>query len=93
MTIIYSEKFYDDFTEIYDFISLDSHTRANNFTAQLQDKISYLVDYPYKFRKSNYFSDSNTRDYIFKGYVIPYHVNTEENVITVLGIVKYKKSL
>ena len=91
MTLIYEPEFYADFTEIYDFISLDSRNRANDFTAQLQDKISYLVDFPYKYRKSHYFSDDNIRDYVFKGYVIPYSVNIEENTLSILGIIKYKE--
>jgi len=91
MTILYEPKFYEDFTEIYDFISIDSNHRANDFTTQLQDKISYLVDFPYKYRKSHYFSDDNIRDYIFKGYVIPYSIDIDNNTLSILGIVKYKE--
>lgn len=90
MTIIYEPQFYEDFTKIYDFISQDSNNRANDFTTQLQDKISYLIDFPYKYRKSHYFSDDNIRDYIFKGYVIPYSVDMAKDTISILGIIKYK---
>ncbi|SFV51727.1 hypothetical protein MNB_SV-3-884 [hydrothermal vent metagenome] len=45
---------------------------------------------PYKYRKSYYFSDDNIRDYIFKGYVIPYRVEINKNRLTILGIIKYK---
>jgi len=55
MTIIYEPQFYEDFTEIYDFIALDSRHRANDFATQLQNKILYLIDFPYKYRKSHYF--------------------------------------
>ena len=92
MTIIYEPEFYEDFAEIYDFIALDSQNRANTFTSQLQDKISYLVEFPYKYRKSHYFSDKNIRDYVFKGYVIPYKVDSENNTLSILAIIKYKKN-
>lgn len=93
MTIIYEPQFYEDFTDIYDFISLDSLNRANDFTTQLRSKISYLIDFPYKYRKSHYFTDDHIRDYIFKGYVIPYKVDMDKNTLSILGIIKYKESL
>jgi len=93
MTIIYEPQFYEDFTEIYDFIALDSLNRANNFATQLQNKISYLIDFPYKYRKSHYFSSEHIRDYIFKGYVIPYSIDTDKNTLSILGIIKYKEIL
>ena len=91
MTIIYEPRFYEDFVKIYDFIALDSQNRANTFTTQLQDKISYLIDFPYKYRKSHYFSDDNIRDYIFKGYVVPYKVDSKNNTLFILAIIKYKE--
>ena len=48
---------------------------------------------PYKFRKSIYFEDDNIRDYIYKGYVIPYLIDTEEDKIILLGMVKYREHL
>jgi len=38
MTIIYEPEFYEDFTEIYDFIALDSQSRANTFTSNYKIK-------------------------------------------------------
>jgi len=92
MTIIYEPRFYEDFIKIYDFIALDSQNRANIFTTQLQDKISYLIDFPYKYRKSHYFSDEDIRDYIFKGYVIPYKIDVKNNTLSILAIIKYKEN-
>ena len=48
---------------------------------------------PHKFRKSIYFNDENIRDYIFKGYVIPYFIDTKHEKIVLLGIVKYREKL
>lgn len=44
---------------------------------------------PYKFRKSIYFDDENIRDYIFKGYTIPYSINEDNNEIVLLDIIKW----
>ncbi|EGR7920127.1 type II toxin-antitoxin system RelE/ParE family toxin, partial [Campylobacter jejuni] len=45
----------------------------------------------YKFRKSLAFDDENVRDFIFKGYVIPYKIDKEKDLIIILGI--YKENL
>ncbi|TEY03205.1 type II toxin-antitoxin system RelE/ParE family toxin [Campylobacter sp. US33a] len=46
---------------------------------------------PYKFRKSFIFDDENIRDFIFKGYVIPYKIDKEKDLIIILDI--YKENL
>lgn len=43
---------------------------------------------PYKFRQSKCFNDENIRDFIFKGYVIPYLIDKENNKIVILAIFK-----
>ena len=91
MEIEYDEKFINSFTEIFDFIALDSLNRSNNFKIELKDKIESLVYMPKKFRKSIYFEDDSIRDLIFKGYVVPYKITKEK--IIILGITKHKKGL
>jgi len=46
-----------------------------------------------KFRPSIYFDDEAVRDFIFKGYVIPYLIDTYKDKIVLLSIIKYRKSL
>jgi len=48
---------------------------------------------PFKFRQSIYFEDENIRDLIFKGYTVVYKVDTEKEIITIVGIKKYKNDL
>ena len=91
MTIIKDPRFNDDLKVILRFLALDSKARAKQFKNELISRINDLKFMPRKYRKSIYFSDENIRDYIFKGYVIPYHINTQANTLTLLGIVKYKK--
>ncbi len=93
MKIIKDPKFNEEFNTILRFIDLDSKPRAINFKNELISKVKDLPYMPYKYRKSHYFEDVNIRDYIFKGYVIPYKVDIDKNTLFILGIVKYKESL
>ncbi len=93
MKIIKDPKFDHDLKVILQFIAQDSKSKAKAFKNELISKVSNLTNMPYKYRKSIYFSDDNIRDYIFKGYVIPYHIDIDNNTLTILGIVKYKEYL
>ncbi len=93
MKIIYDKRFENSFVNIWEYIAKDSKTRANEFKSQLKAKINQLPQFPYKFRKSIYFNDENIRDLIFKGYTIPYKVETRNDRIVILGIKKFTKEL
>ncbi len=84
--VILKERFKKDFKEIFDFIALDSEQRAYNFMNELLDKFQIIEDNPYAFRKSIKFNDKNIRDFIFKGYTIPYLI--DDDVVFILGIYK-----
>lgn len=43
---------------------------------------------PYSHRQNFDANNKNVRDLIFKGYVIPYHINNETSTITILFIYK-----
>ncbi len=90
MVIIRSSSFLEELDMVLDFIALDSLHNALQFNQDLKARINSLVDFPYKFRQSIYFDDKNIRDFIFKGYTIPYFIDEENNKLVVLGILKYK---
>ena len=73
---------------ILDYIAEDSLNRAIAFVDALEEKLDGLPHMPYKFRHSIYFNDENIRDFIFKGYVIPYLIDEKNRKIILLGIVK-----
>ena len=91
MNVVKDPKFNEELKVILRFIALDSKPRASNFKNELITKVNNLPYMPYKYRKSHYFSDENIRDYIFKGYVIPYKIDTENNTLSILAIIKYKE--
>jgi len=91
MQIYTNNDFDQSLDEILDYIALDSLEKALDFVHELQTKFETLPFMPYKFRKSIYFDNENIRDFIYKGYVIPYLVDQE--CIVILGIVKYRETL
>ncbi|MDO9266640.1 MAG: type II toxin-antitoxin system RelE/ParE family toxin [Sulfurimonas sp.] len=93
MKILKREAFNREFKEILYFIAQDSKTNAKRFKNELIEKVNDLGFMPYKFRKSIFFHDDNIRDLVFKGYVIVYSIDEQENIITIIGISKYKESI
>ena len=89
MKIKYNPLFIQKFKNIWDYISKDNIHSANKFQKQLEAKINTIVNFPYKARKSFYYDDNDIRDYIFKGYTIPYLINTAKDEIVILDIFKW----
>ena len=89
LKIVYNPLFITQFKNVWDYISTDSIPSANRFKDQLQRKIETIPNFPYKSRKSFYYEDENIRDYIFKGYTVPYLIDTDKNQITILDIFKW----
>ena len=89
MRIEFNSDFVDHFMGIWNYIADDNVDAANRFDRQLREKLSILIHFPYKFRASLYYKDENIRDYIFKGYTIPYLIDEENDVIVVLDIFKW----
>jgi len=71
------------------YIADDSKSRARTFSRNLQKQLNHLEYFPYKCRKSIYFDNEHIRDYVFKGYTIPYLIDEENDVIVVLDIFKW----
>jgi len=87
--LIYDQRFIDAFVEIRHYIAKDSANRAHDFERELKSKIETLISMPYRYRQSIYFNQKNIRDYVFKGYTIPYMVDEECDMIVVLDIFKW----
>lgn len=93
MKIVYEEKFINSFTAIWDYISLDSKTRANTFKSKIKKLIEDIPSMPYKCRKSIYFKDESIRDLIFKGYTVVYKIDELKDIIIIIGIKKYQNNI
>jgi len=86
-----SEEFRENLSKILLYIAKDSKNRANNFKNSLKKELNDLIFMPFKYRQSIYFSQSNIRDFILKGYCIPYVIDENKKEIVLLDIIKWEK--
>ncbi len=92
MQIELDNKFKRNFQIILEHIAKDKITTSKIFKKELFKQIKNLSNFPYKYRKSFYFEDENTRDMIFKGYTIVYEIHTNNNLIVILNIFNQNKN-
>lgn len=86
MKIIESKQFKDELRAIAFYIKQDKLAASIDFVEQLKQKITFLVDFPYQYKKSIYFDNDEIRDMVYKGYTIIYEINSEENSLELLSI-------
>jgi plasmid stabilization system protein ParE len=89
LQVIFKKRFEQSLKSIVRYIARDSIKNAMNFKEQLESMIDNISNMPYKHRKSFYYNDDNTRDMIFKGYTLPYLIDTKNNCIVLLDIFKW----
>ena len=89
MKLIKEVNFTRNLERIVLYIADDSKSRARTFSRNLQKQLNNLEYFPSKFRKSIYFENEHIRDYVFKGYTIPYLIDEENDVIVLLDIFKW----
>ena len=90
MEIVKRDEFSLALDDILDYIAKDGITYAVKFNRKLEKSVNNILNFPYKSRKSLYHDDENIRDYIFKGYTIPYLIDKNEDKIVLLDIFKWK---
>ena len=74
-TVIIEPSAKDDLSHIFTYISKnDSVNKAEIFLRQLQKQINSLDQMPQRCRNSLYLRDGKTKDMIFKGYTIAFHI-------------------
>jgi plasmid stabilization system protein ParE len=91
MTIEKSHRFNQELAAVLAFISEDSPQRALAFLDKLILLIEMLSEQPYLCRRRDTADDNYTRELIYKGYTIPYYIDTEHQKIIILGIFNQNK--
>ena len=86
MTLEKSAKFKDELEVVVDFIALDSINKALIFYDEIINKINTIPENPYIYRKRLLLNDNSVRELIFKGYTIPFEIDTKNDKIIILGI-------
>ena len=87
MKIVFSDKFGNGLDGILNFIAQDSLNRATEFNDALYEKILEIPSRSYSFRKNKPLKREDTRDLIFKGYVIVFRIKPGQ--IKILSIYKH----
>lgn len=91
MNITRTEEYQSELLQILKYIANDKISASQAFRIELNKQIKNLPTYPYKYRKSIYFSDENIRDMTFKKYTINYEVDLNKNTIFIFSIFKKNK--
>ena len=92
MKIDLTDEFFFLLGEIIHYIANDKPLAAKKFKKILITALKKDLQFPYNYKKSNYFDNEIHRDYIYKGYTITYEINDELQLVIVLGIIKNKFS-
>lgn len=86
MKINRSLRYKSNLFQILDYIAKDKLSASENFLNELDKLINNLSNFPFKFRKSQYFDNENIRDMIYNGYTVIYRVNKAKNSIDIVRI-------
>ena len=92
MKIVKDKKFSSSLDNILDYIAQDGISTAKKFNRKLQLSLQGISMFPYKSRRSFYYDNEYTRDYVFKGYTIPYLIDDENKKIMAMSPLKVGKS-
>lgn len=88
MRIEKNPSFNNKLFSILKYIAINNPLNAKEFKKELDKKIINIIEMPFMYRQSIYYDDINVRDLTFKGYTIPYLVDS--NVVLILDIFKWE---
>lgn len=91
MKIRFLESFKAKLNDQISYIAKDKPGVARRFKSELIVKIKEISAMPLRNRKSIFFNRDDIRDLIYKGYVIIYRIDKENNSIDVFGFTKYEE--
>lgn len=74
-----------------DYIAKDKPGAAFQFYLDIEARINQIPDNPFKYRQSIFSDDMNVRDLIFKGYVITFRIQSDEDLIEIFSFYKYQE--
>lgn len=93
MKVSFTTEFITSLNEQVNYIARDKPIAARKFKNDLLENLKNDLVNPFYFKKSIHFNYENIRDYVFKGYVCVYEVDTDKNIVFVFGFIKYRDSL
>ena len=82
--------FRDKLNDQVEYIAKDKPAAARKFKKEIIKRIKGIPPMPYSNRKSIFFDREDIRELVFKGYLIVYKINTDNQTIDVFGFTKYE---
>lgn len=82
--------FRDKLNDQVEYIAKDKPSAARRFKTEIIKRIKGIPKMPYANRKSIFFDREDIRDLVFKGYIIVYKIDDENQTIDVFGFTKYE---
>lgn len=92
MKIKVLKSFRDKLNHQVEFIAKDKPGAARKFKTEILNRIKEIPQMPLKNRKSIFFEKDEIRDLIFKGYIIVYRINYDDDSIEVFGFTKFENN-
>ena len=92
MKIKVLKSFRDKLNHQVEFIAKEKPGAARKFKAEILRRIKEIPQMPLKNRKSIFFEKDEIRDLIFKGYIIVYRINYNDDSIEVFGFTKFENN-
>jgi plasmid stabilization system protein ParE len=91
MKVSFTEDFVLQLKEQIKYIAKDKPIAAKKFKKDLLQNIKKDLVNPFQFKKSIYFEDGKYRDYVFKGYTTIIRIESELEIVYIIGILKHRE--
>lgn len=91
MKVSFTEDFGLQLREQVKYIAKDKPIAARKFKKDLLKNIKKDLVNPFHFKKSIYFKDEKYRDYVFKGYTIIIRIESDLEIVYIIGILKHNE--
>lgn len=91
MKVSFTEDFVLQLKEQIKYIAKDKPIAARNFKKDLLKNIKKDLVNPFHFKKSIYFNEEKYRDYVFKGYTTIVRVESELEIVYIIGVLKHRE--
>ncbi|WP_149207909.1 type II toxin-antitoxin system RelE/ParE family toxin [Flavobacterium johnsoniae] len=91
MKVSFTEDFMLQLKEQIKYIAKDKPIAARKFKKDLLKNIKKDLINPFYFKKSIYFDEEKYRDYVFKGYTAIIRIESELEIVYIIGFLKHNK--
>lgn len=91
MKVSFTEDFILQLKEQVRYIAKDKPIAARKFKKDLLKNIKKDLVNPFHFKKSIYFNEEKYRDYVFKGYTTIIRIESELEIVYIIGILKHNE--